>query len=95
LPSPGHGSVTRHELTKRIVTTHDLSAAHYLGGDIMVMKRGTVVETGNVDDVLSNPQHVYTRLLLESIPSPDPDITWTMSAEDIAALSEDASVSTV
>lgn len=78
-----------------IFITHDLSAAHYLGGDIMVMKRGHVVETGTVDDVLSNPQHVYTRLLLESIPSPDPDITWTTTAEDIAALSEDAGVSTV
>lgn len=78
-----------------IFITHDLSAAHYLGGDIMVMKRGRVVETGDVDDVLSAPQHVYTRLLLESIPSPDPDIAWTTTAEDIAALSEDAGVSTV
>ena len=78
-----------------IFITHDLSAAHYLGGDIMVMKRGRVVERGDVDDVLSNPAHVYTRLLLESIPSPDPDISWTTTAEDIAALSEDAGVSAV
>src|SRR5690606_9472596 len=43
-----------------IFITHDLSAAHYLGGDIMVMKRGVVVETGTVDDVLQDPQHAYT-----------------------------------
>lgn len=78
-----------------IFITHDLSAAHYLGGDIMVMKRGVVVESGLVDDVLTNPQHIYTRLLLESIPNPDPDKGWTMSAEEIVELSEEAGISTV
>lgn len=78
-----------------IFITHDLSAAHYLGGEIMVMKRGVVVEHGNVDDVLTNPQNLYTRLLLESIPSPDPDKGWTTSTEDIERLSEEAGMSTV
>jgi len=78
-----------------VFITHDLSAAHYLGGDIMVMKRGHVVEEGAVDNVLNNPQHIYTRLLLESIPSPDPDEQWTTTAEDIAELSQSAGVSTV
>lgn len=77
-----------------IFITHDLSAAHYLGGDILVMKRGHVVEQGDVDDVLGNPQHIYTRLLLESIPSPDPDIQWQTSATEIAEMSETAGVST-
>src|SRR5690606_36394712 len=78
-----------------VFITHDLSAAHYLCGDIMVMKRGHVVEEGAVDNVLNNPQHIYTRLLLESIPSPDPDEQWTTTAEDIAELSQSAGVSTV
>jgi oligopeptide/dipeptide ABC transporter ATP-binding protein len=56
--------------------THDLSAAYYLGGDIMVMARGRVVEEGPVDAVMANPAHPYTQLLLHSIPSPDPDVTW-------------------
>jgi oligopeptide/dipeptide ABC transporter ATP-binding protein len=56
--------------------THDLSAAYYLGGDIMVMARGRVVEEGPVDAVMARPAHPYTQLLLQSIPSPDPDNTW-------------------
>lgn len=65
--------------------THDLSAAHYLGGDIMVMRKGQVVETGKVDDVLRAPKHAYTQLLLDSIPSPDPDQRWS---EDASAITE-------
>lgn len=76
-----------------IFITHDLSAAHYLGGDIMVMRRGQVVETGTVDHVLQQPRHPYTRLLLESIPSPDPDARWTASVDDLAKLEVDAGVS--
>ena len=59
-----------------IFITHDLSAAYYLGGDIMVMSRGRVVEEGPVDAVMANPAHPYSQLLLQSIPSPDPDVTW-------------------
>lgn len=75
--------------------THDLSAAHYLGGDIMVMRRGKVVETGAVDRVLTSPEHPYTRLLLESIPSPDPDIRWRSDAAELAGLEQQAGVSRV
>jgi oligopeptide/dipeptide ABC transporter ATP-binding protein len=57
--------------------THDLSAAYYLGGDIMVMARGRVVEEGPVDAVMARPSHPYTELLLQSIPSPDPDKHWS------------------
>lgn len=73
--------------------THDLSAAYYLGGDIMVMRKGQVVETGNVEEVLKNPQHVYTQLLLDSIPSPDPDQRWVASTSDIERLEAEAGVS--
>jgi peptide/nickel transport system ATP-binding protein len=59
-----------------IFITHDLSAAYYLGGDIMVMARGRVVEEGPVDAVMDQPAHPYTQLLLQSIPSPDPDERW-------------------
>jgi peptide/nickel transport system ATP-binding protein len=64
-----------------VFITHDLSAAYYLGGDIMVMQKGMVVETGTSVDVMDNPKHDYTKLLLSSIPSPDPDQRWT--ARDI------------
>lgn len=78
-----------------VFITHDLSAAHYLGGDIMVMRRGEVVETGDVDDVLKNPQHAYTQLLLESLPNPDPDKRWNTSGDDLSKLEHAAGVSEV
>ena len=59
-----------------IFITHDLSAAYYLGGDIMVMSRGRVVEEGRSETVMQRPSHPYTQLLLQSIPSPDPDVHW-------------------
>ncbi len=59
-----------------IFITHDLSAAYYLGGDIMVMQQGRAVELGASTDVMSEPRHPYTRLLVDSIPSPDPDLRW-------------------
>lgn len=76
-----------------VFITHDLSAAHYLGGDMMVMRRGEVVESGDVDDVLQNPQHAYTQLLLTSLPNPDPDQRWSSSLDDLAALEKAAGVS--
>jgi len=76
-----------------VFITHDLSAAHYLGGDIMVMKRGDVVERGTVEGVLKEPQHAYTKLLLESIPSPDPDSRWTTTVDELAELERSAGVS--
>ena len=57
--------------------THDLSTAYYVGGDVMVMSRGRIVERGPVDEVMLRPAHPYTRLLLASLPSPDPDVRWT------------------
>jgi oligopeptide/dipeptide ABC transporter ATP-binding protein len=59
-----------------IFITHDLSSAYYLGGDIMVMSRGRVVEEGPAETVMASPAHPYTQLLLQSIPSPDPDERW-------------------
>lgn len=56
--------------------THDLSNAYYLGGDIMVMARGRVVETGPAETVMARPAHPYTQQLLRAIPSPDPDARW-------------------
>ncbi|MGH2560763.1 MAG: oligopeptide/dipeptide ABC transporter ATP-binding protein, partial [Thermomicrobiales bacterium] len=65
----------QHGLSTLFIT-HDLSAAYYLGGDIMVMARGRVVEEGRAETVMDQPAHPYTQLLLQSIPSPDPDQRW-------------------
>lgn len=57
--------------------THDLSTVSYLGGQMMVITRGEIVERGPVREVMADPAHPYTRLLLDSVPRPDPDQRWT------------------
>lgn len=61
--------------------THDLSTVYYLGGDVMVINRGTIVERGPVATVMTTPSHPYTKLLLDSVPQPDPDQRWTTRIE--------------
>jgi peptide/nickel transport system ATP-binding protein len=56
--------------------THDLSTAYEVSDDILILYRGRVVEQGNAQQVIENPQHAYTRLLINSIPIPDPDVRW-------------------
>lgn len=52
-----------------IYVTHDLSTAYYISDEIAIMYRGEVVESGAVTDVLTDPYHPYTELLLASVPS--------------------------
>lgn len=59
-----------------IYITHDLSTAHYVSDQIMVMYRGSVVELGGIDKVINNPVHPYVKLLVSSIPVPDPRSRW-------------------
>lgn len=49
--------------------THDLATAYYISDFVAVMKKGQVVEFGEAQGVMSDPQHEYTRLLLDSIPT--------------------------
>jgi len=51
---------------------HDLSVVKHISTKIAVMYLGEVVEYGNTEKVFSDPQHDYTKTLLESIPHPDP-----------------------
>ncbi|MFT4214343.1 MAG: ABC transporter ATP-binding protein [Microbacterium sp.] len=52
-----------------IYITHDLGAVRQLADRVMVMRSGTLIESGDTDDVLAEPQHPYTRLLVASAPS--------------------------
>lgn len=56
--------------------THDLTTAYQIADNIVVLYRGSVAESGEVVRVIKNPQHPYTRLLVESIPLPNPDRRW-------------------
>jgi putative phosphonate transport system ATP-binding protein len=50
-----------------LLVTHDIAVARLLAGRIVVMRRGQVVETGLTDQVLDDPQHPYTQLLVSSV----------------------------
>lgn len=65
-----------HGMTTLFIT-HDLSTVYYLGGEVMVITKGEIVERGSVATVMHEPSHPYTKLLLDSIPQPDPDKRWT------------------
>ena len=56
--------------------THDLTTAYQIADNIIVMYQGRVAEAGDVELVINDPQHPYTRLLVESIPQPDPALQW-------------------
>jgi ABC-type oligopeptide transport system ATPase subunit len=55
--------------TSFLYITHDLATAYYISDYIAVMHRGSIVEFGPGRQVLSDPQHSYTKLLLDSIPT--------------------------
>jgi peptide/nickel transport system ATP-binding protein len=53
-----------------LYVTHDLASARYVADDILVMYAGQIVEQGPVEQVLANPLHPYTQLLLSAL-TPD------------------------
>jgi oligopeptide/dipeptide ABC transporter ATP-binding protein len=53
--------------------SHDLGVVRYMSNRIGVMYLGSLAETGSTQDVFKQPQHPYTRVLLSSLPSLDPD----------------------
>ena len=50
-----------------IIVTHDLAVVRLLADRLMVMQRGRVVESGLTDQVLDDPHHPYTQLLVSSV----------------------------
>lgn len=50
-----------------VIVTHDLAVVRLLADRLMVMKSGRVVEQGLTDQVLDDPQHAYTQLLVSSV----------------------------
>ena len=53
-----------------VLVTHDLAVARLLADRLVVMKDGRIVETGLTDQVLDDPQHAYTQLLVSSVLQP-------------------------
>ena len=55
-----------------IYITHDLATAYYISDRIAIMLRGNIVEMGT-PEILVQPRHPYTKILLQSVPKPDPE----------------------
>jgi peptide/nickel transport system ATP-binding protein len=53
-----------------LYVTHDLASARYVADEMLVMYAGQIVEQGSIEQVLQNPLHPYTRLLLSAVPDP-------------------------
>ncbi|MPY58785.1 ABC transporter ATP-binding protein [Streptomyces spongiae] len=68
--------------------THDIAGARYLAEEIHVMYAGQMVEGGPTEEIIQNPQHPYTRLLLGA--SPDPARTLTPGGSSVFADVEDS-----
>ena len=56
-----------------LLITHDLDVVRAMADDVTVMERGAVVEAGARDDILVSPAHPYTRKLVDSQPSGEPN----------------------
>lgn len=52
--------------------SHDLGVVKHMCDHVGIMYRGRFVEEGSVDDIFSNPQHIYTKRLVAAIPDIDP-----------------------
>lgn len=62
--------LTRQMQLAAVVVTHDLAVARLLAHRMVVMQHGRIVETGLTDQVLDDPQHAYTQLLVSSVLQP-------------------------
>lgn len=54
-----------------LMITHDLNIVKHLADDVAVMQQGKIVETGSVECIFSDPQHAYTKTLLDAEPQRD------------------------
>ncbi len=51
--------------------THDMGVVARMCDRVVVMRYGEIVETGSIDDIFYNPQHAYTKMLLDAVPRID------------------------
>ena len=63
----------RDEGLSMLFITHDLGIVRRISDRVCVMKDGEIVETGPTKEVFDNPQHPYTKMLLDSEPTGRPD----------------------
>jgi peptide/nickel transport system ATP-binding protein len=64
-------SLKEEERLALLYITHDIASARYFTEDMTVMYAGQMVEGGPSDDLIQQPKHPYTQLLLSAAPDPD------------------------
>ena len=57
-----------------VFIAHDLAVVKNISDRVAVMYLGKMCEISESDELYANPAHPYTRLLLESLPIPDPSV---------------------
>ena len=60
--------------------THDIASARYIADRLIVMYAGQIAESGPVEQVLAQPRHPYTQLLLSAVPDPRAPLDVTAEA---------------
>jgi ABC-type microcin C transport system duplicated ATPase subunit YejF len=53
-----------------VFISHDLAVVEAVSEQILVLRQGSLVESGATSTVLRNPRHEYTQMLLDSVPRP-------------------------
>ncbi|MBS7648275.1 ABC transporter ATP-binding protein [Candidatus Bathyarchaeota archaeon] len=74
--------------------THDLDIANCIADSLIVLCQGNIVEEGSTGEIINEPLHPYTKLLLSSIPAPNPKSRWKdqMELAEATSVSEQARV---
>ena len=65
-------AISRQRGLSMLFISHDFGVARFLCDRIAVMYQGNILEMGETEQLLQNPQHPYTEALLSAVPLPDP-----------------------
>ncbi len=65
--------IRRKKKISVLYISHDIASVYYLSDYILVIYLGVMVEIGSADDIITNPQHPYTKALIKSVPDPNPN----------------------
>ena len=67
-------ALVREHGSSMVFISHDISTTRYISDRVAVMYLGRIVEIGETDEVLHNPQHPYTQALISNSPDIDPRV---------------------
>ena len=65
--------IQKDEKISFIYITHDLATAKHFANRIIILYQGKIVEAGDINHVLSRPEHPYTKALIQAVSEPNPE----------------------